>query len=291
MSCMPYRLLTKTFSPCSGVIKQQTISEYERLTKAPDQQDQLRPFRAIECKLSGGAQSRVESLLSQRTTSRFNTLDLDSESETSSDSESDSSSQSPYDYNPLTKVHRRPGPLGEKWTGRNIIILSPSSTASPSPTSEVSETTQFFSNQPEEPQQQPLTNAPLNIPSVTDWVTSLHRLIATHASFTLIYEVEQALLNHLHTHPATLTDVQSLIPSLSFRHQITHKLATKIGLYHARGAIPESVVEEMLIHMLTHDAPDMMARTRDQIARFRQEREACALYKMNDKQRRQYALN
>jgi hypothetical protein len=216
---------------------------------------------------------------------------VDSECESSFDSETDASSQSPYNYNPLTKVRRWPSPLGGKWTGKNIIILSPSpsSTAFSSPTSGCSDTTAFFSSESEEPQQQPLSDVHLNIISVSDWVTSLQRLTATHASFTLICEVEQALLNHLHTHPATLVDVQALIPNLSFRPQITHKLATNIGLNHARGAIPESAVEEMLIHMLTHDAPDLMARTRNQIARFRREREERAWCRMSNKQRRQHA--
>jgi hypothetical protein len=210
---------------------------------------------------------------------------LDSRSDASFyDSETDAASQQSYDCNPLTKVRTWSKPLGGGWAGEKIITLTPCSTAPSSPESEVNEAHSFI-DKPEESQQQPPTDELLDVPSVQGMIKSLRILAVTKSSFIHIRKVEEALLTHLHTNPVTLADVQTLIPYLSFGNRITNKLATNISLHHARGAISESVVEDMLIHMLNHNSA-LMAHTRDQISRFQHEREQRQLHYLSEKQRR-----
>ncbi|KAI4962187.1 hypothetical protein J4E86_001219 [Alternaria arbusti] len=48
----------------------------------------------------------------------------------------------------------------------------------------------------------------------------------------------------------TLADVEALVPTLIGRHQIMDQLVVNIGYFNARGLIPSSDLEHMLIHIL-----------------------------------------
>jgi hypothetical protein len=149
------------------------------------------------------------------------------------------------------------------------LVLTPCSSAPSPPTSSISSAS---SNEHEEVQQQSPPSSSPTIPTIQGLVSSLHALTSTHASISLYHELESALLSDLHSTPATFSDVQALIPILSSQHHITAKLATNIGLYHSRNLISDSVVEAILIHMLTNDAEWLMAQTRAQIDRFASEK-------------------
>ena len=61
---------------------------------------------------------------------------------------------------------------------------------------------------------------------------------------------QRPLLQHIARHPMTLADVEALVPALIGRHKIMDQLVVNIGYFNARGLIPSSDLEHMLIHIL-----------------------------------------
>ena len=61
---------------------------------------------------------------------------------------------------------------------------------------------------------------------------------------------QRPLLQHISRHPMTLADVEALVPALIGRHKIMDQLIANIGSFNARGLIPSSDLEHMLIHIL-----------------------------------------
>jgi hypothetical protein len=85
---------------------------------------------------------------------------------------------------------------------------------------------------------------------------------------------EVALIDHLHSNAATLANVQALVPTLIRKRKVMIKLAANIGLYHSRNRITDAHLEDMLVHIFTHDDYQywLFSRTTDQIKRFRKEK-------------------
>ncbi|KAF1918367.1 hypothetical protein BDU57DRAFT_515092 [Ampelomyces quisqualis] len=106
-------------------------------------------------------------------------------------------------------------------------------------------------------------------------VSTLNYLCSTGAPWSTIQPHQAALLNHLHNTPVTLPDVRALVPHLLCDKQVMNKLATNIGRHSARSTISAPAVEEMLMHIFVSGDWDaaVFTRTKDQIERFRRERE------------------
>jgi hypothetical protein len=166
-----------------------------------------------------------------------------------------------------------------------IINLSPCSSAPSSPTSEVDEIDSAFEAMSIRSTEQPPPD-----PTVPNMVSSLKHIWQTKAPKPLVAQLEDALIGRLHHVAATLTDVEAMIPVLNNNFRVIYKLATNIGLYHARNQISDADVEAMLIHILTHGDKHnkVFERTKDQIERFRVEKEQRRLQPMTNIQRIKY---
>ncbi|CAO2651882.1 Nn.00g001650.m01.CDS01 [Neocucurbitaria sp. VM-36] len=81
---------------------------------------------------------------------------------------------------------------------------------------------------------------------------------------------EYSILTYLHTNTVTLADVEALIPAMNSNFNIMDKLALNIGWYHSRGYLPNTEIEQMLIHILMNgDTQNIMfEQTKAQIERF-----------------------
>jgi hypothetical protein len=103
---------------------------------------------------------------------------------------------------------------------------------------------------------------------------SLRMTVTAKALTEHSYDSEFALLTHLHSNAVTLPDVEALVPSLRYNFKVMGKLATNIGLYHSRGCINSQDLEQILIHIFTHDDHQnyLFQRTTAQIERFQRER-------------------
>jgi hypothetical protein len=166
-----------------------------------------------------------------------------------------------------------------------IINLSPCSSAPSSPTSEVDEIDSAFEAMSIRSTEQPPPD-----PTVPNMVSSLKHLWQTKAPKLLVAQLEDALIGRLHHVATTLTDVEAMIPVLNNNFRVIYKLATNIGLYHARNQISDADVEAMLIHILTHGDKHnkVFERTKEQIERFRVEKEQRRLQPMTNIQRIKY---
>jgi hypothetical protein len=105
-------------------------------------------------------------------------------------------------------------------------------------------------------------------------IHSLQDAYTARASPETMIAHEDALIDHLHSNAATLADTQALVPTLVHKRKVMIKLATNIGLYHARNRITDTDLEVMLVHIFTHDDYSywLFSRTTNQIERFRNEK-------------------
>ncbi|KAF1831439.1 hypothetical protein BDW02DRAFT_556906 [Decorospora gaudefroyi] len=115
------------------------------------------------------------------------------------------------------------------------------------PSSPVSETSSLEIESDTESEQVANAEAPIQIPQLTLLQTLVNAIVLAGKTRS---PQETRLLNYLHLTPATPTDVQSIIPTLSHYPAVTDKLATNIAYYHACGAIPNASLDQILQHIL-----------------------------------------
>lgn len=102
--------------------------------------------------------------------------------------------------------------------------------------------------------------------------------------------LEQLIMDHLHTNPVTVADVELLIPAFNRRFSLTNKLAINIGLFHSRGHISASSLEAMQLHILAQGDPHNVVFTRvgEKLERFQREKTAREMTHMRSSKARRF---
>jgi hypothetical protein len=121
-----------------------------------------------------------------------------------------------------------------------------------------------------------------------EMANSLRMTVRAKALTEHNFDGEVALLTHLHSNAITLPDVEALVPSLRHNFKVMGKLAT-IGFFHSRGCINSQDLEQILIHVFTHDdhQNSLFQRTTAQIERVQREQADRYMSRLTEKQQHQ----
>ncbi|KAF2278779.1 uncharacterized protein EI97DRAFT_440297 [Westerdykella ornata] len=119
-------------------------------------------------------------------------------------------------------------------------------------------------------------------------------LTAEVPSLELCEAYEQAVISYLYYNPATVEDVELLIPEFNIKpYTITGKLASNIGYFHGKGRISEQQVEDIYVALIAQGDPEVnevFEKVRSAVIHFkRQAEENRASWREYMKQCRQYA--
>lgn len=158
-----------------------------------------------------------------------------------------------------------------KWDPEDMIFdVSPDSTPPSSPISEGEFADFFPPKRYDSPMQQEEMTVNISYDPIQHMVSILDPINTPYMQDQVIFATENALCGHLFRTAVTLSDVQIIFPTLHQNTKVMHKLATNIGLYHSRTTISPPTLEQILIHILTHDTPSshLFALTTTQISRF-----------------------
>ncbi|KAH7092107.1 hypothetical protein FB567DRAFT_516495 [Paraphoma chrysanthemicola] len=101
---------------------------------------------------------------------------------------------------------------------------------------------------------------------------------------------EHALITYLHNYAVTLPEAEALISILCKNIDIMNRLATNIGFFYARGCISSHDLEQLLIHIFTHDdaQSSLFQLTTSRIEHFRIEEARSSLSNLTPKQKQRH---